>query len=151
MKNDGTKLCNVCGFHFAPGLTKCACPKKHADAGMSYERPVQKADATAFKKFDDGKLRWHLMPEQALEEVLKVLEFGAKRYGEMNWIDNASQVEWTRYQNALERHLKKFKRGADLDSDSNLYELAHLACNALMLLTLQLQKKGVDNRAKDNK
>jgi len=108
------------------------------------EQPVK-----AFKKFDDAKLRWHLMPEAALEEVLKVLEFGAKRYGDLNWLEHADEVQWTRYMNALERHLKRFKRGTDKDPDSSNYELAHIACNALMLLTLQLKNKGTDDRAKD--
>ena len=104
--------------------------------------------ASGFKKFDGAKAQWHLMPEAALEQVLKVLEHGAAKYGDYNWIDNAAEVQWTRYQNALERHLKAFKQGQDMDKDSGLYELAHLACNALMLLQYQIENKGIDNRRK---
>jgi hypothetical protein len=102
----------------------------------------------SFKKFDSGKLRWNLMPEEALEEVMKVLQHGASKYGDFNWVDNASEVEHTRYINALERHLKKVKRGIDTDPDSGLPELAHIACNALMLLQYQLLKLGIDDRRK---
>lgn len=101
-----------------------------------------------FKKFDQGKLRWHLMPEPALEEIMKVFELGASKYGDFNWYDNSSGVQWTRYTNALERHFKKFKRGVDRDEETNLLELAHMLCNGLMLLTYQLENKGIDDRRK---
>lgn len=104
-----------------------------------------------FKKFDSGKAQWHLMPEPALAEVLKVLEDGAKKYGEFNWIDNSEGVAWTRYINAMERHFKNLKRGNDFDPDSGRYEAACIATNALFLLTYQLFKLGTDNRRKDPK
>lgn len=100
----------------------------------------------SFKKFDNGKLRWHLMPDEALTEVLKVFEHGAKKYGSFNWLLNANEVEFTRLSDSLERHHKKFKRGQDFDEESGLYELAHLVANALMLLTYQLKGVGIDDR-----
>jgi len=129
---------------------------EHCGEKMSLKHNIEEAIAngaepkngTAFKKFDSEKANWHLMPEEALAEVLKVLEFGAKKYGDFNWLDNASKVDWTRYINALERHLKAFKQGADSDKDSGLLELAHIATNAIMLLTYQLNSLGVDNRRK---
>lgn len=101
-----------------------------------------------FKKFDQGKLEWNLMPEPALEEVMKVLQYGKSKYGDWNWLDNSANVNWSRYLNALERHLKKFKNGQDLDAESRLYELAHIVCNALMLLQYQIQNTGIDDRKK---
>ena len=97
------------------------------------------------KKYDRGKLRWHLMPEPSLEEVMKVLEYGATKYGDFNWTKGA---DWSRYQNALERHLKKFKNGQDFDNETGLPELAHIATNALILLYFQLYKLGNDDRFK---
>lgn len=98
-----------------------------------------------FKKFDNNKLRWHLMPEEALAEILKVLEYGAVKYGDFNWTNGTN---WTRYQNALERHLKAFKCGVDKDLESGLYEMSHIATNALMLLYFQLNNIGNDDRFK---
>jgi hypothetical protein len=98
-----------------------------------------------FKKFDVGKLRWHLFPPAALQEVLRVFEFGSKKYGDMNWL-NADGVEWTRLYNSLQRHAAKWREGQDEDEESELYELAHLCCNALMLLEYKLQDLGIDNR-----
>lgn len=101
-----------------------------------------------FKKFDGDKLEWEMMPEEALEEIMKVLQYGKRKYAAWNWLDHADEVKWTRYTNALERHLKKFKRGQDIDEESGLYELAHMGCNILMLLQYQIMNKGSDNRRK---
>ena len=37
------------------------------------------------RKDDDGKLRYDLIPPLALEEVVRVLTFGAEKYGPNNW------------------------------------------------------------------
>jgi len=104
-----------------------------------------------FKKFDNEKPRWSLLPMDAVEEVVKVLTFGAHKYGDNNWLEHADEVKWSRYSSALLRHMAKFQTGADKDVDSNLPELAHIACNALMLLAYQLHAKGVDDRFKAKK
>lgn len=101
---------------------------------------------SGFKKFDQGKLKWNLLPIEATEEIIKVLEFGAKKYGDFNWLENSEGVEWTRYMNAADRHFAKFKKGVDIDEDSGLLELAHLATNILMLLQYQVLQTGKDNR-----
>ncbi len=44
------------------------------------------------------------------------------------------------------RHLTAFARGEDLDPDSGLQHMAHLATNALFLLDYQLNGFGIDNR-----
>lgn len=109
---------------------------------------LEEAICNGHKKFDAGKLEWHLMPEAALEQVMLVLQDGKAKYGEFNWLDNADEVQWSRYMNALERHLRAFKRGVDVDPESTRPHLAHVIANALFLLTYQLESKGVDNRRK---
>lgn len=99
-----------------------------------------------FKK-DAGKLRWSLLPTDALEQVVKVLEFGAVKYGPNQWRE-LPEFEWMRISDALERHHTKWKRGKDIDDESGLLELAHLACNALFLLEMEIHKLGKDNRFK---
>lgn len=100
---------------------------------------------TAFKKFDNGKLEYHLLPEEALEEVVRVLMVGAKKYGEHSWKDS-EEVQWTRYINAMERHLKRFKQGMDTDPETDLLEMAHVVTNGLFLLYYQIRNEGIDNR-----
>lgn len=142
MGYDNMAYCLKCEYK-TPG---CACPQpKPTMLAMQHAN----GEAKRFKKFDNGKAQWHLMPEEALVEVLNVLQQGAKKYGDFNWLDNAAEVDLVRYQNALERHLKSFKRGTDLDAESGLYEMAHIACNALFILTMQIKKLGTDSRRKD--
>ena len=36
-------------------------------------------------KYDQDKLRWDLIPLEAVEECVKILTFGAQKYGENRW------------------------------------------------------------------
>lgn len=101
-----------------------------------------------FKKFDSGKLEWELMPAEAEEEIIKVLNVGKQKYGDWNWLDNADSVEYTRYMNAFRRHYYKFRRGQDFDEETGFYELSHCIVNLMFLLQYQIMNKGIDNRRK---
>jgi len=83
-------------------------------------------------KDDSNKLQWHLMPWEPLQEVVKVLMFGAKKYAPDNWqhVDNAQE----RYFNAAARHLIAYKIGITKDEESNLPAVAHSICCLLFLL-----------------
>lgn len=98
-------------------------------------------------KKDDGKLAWHLLPEDALVEVLKVFQMGSKKYGDFNWLHEPA-FDYTRLHNSAQRHRSNWMLGADLDSESGLPELAHVCANYLMLLTYHLRKVGNDDRQK---
>ena len=82
-------------------------------------------------KHDSGKLNWSLMPFGALQEVVKVLEFGSKKYAPNNWqyVDNADE----RYWNAAMRHLIAYKTESTNDSETGLSHLAHAICCMLFL------------------
>jgi len=95
-------------------------------------------------KHDQSKSRWHLFPFDALEEVARVLEFGANKYGERNW---ESGMPWGRLVSALLRHISAFMMGEDNDRESGLSHLAHAACNCLFLLSYFLRNKGIDDRS----
>ncbi len=82
------------------------------------------------RKDDDGKLRWDLLPYDAVEKIVEILTFGARKYEPNNWQNNK---EW-QYQAALMRHFCKYMCDEDYDDESGLLHLAHLACNALFLI-----------------
>lgn len=87
-----------------------------------------------FKKNDEGKLEWSLLPFEQLEDVVRVLMNGAEKYSRDNW-KKCDDVN--RYKDALMRHVvsyiegEKFDKGKDGD---NLHHLAHAICNCLFLL-----------------
>lgn len=90
-------------------------------------------------KFDAGKTDWSLLPIQATEEIIKVLEFGAAKYDKNNWA-KGNGFKWTRPFNAMLRHLFAWVRGEDNDPESGLSHIAHVGCNVLFLLTFILNK-----------
>lgn len=108
---------------------------------------VEKKELEGAMKFDSGKIEWHLLPLDAMEEVMKVLMMGKKKYGDFNWL-NEPTFNYTRLYNSGTRHRNKFIKGQDFDEESGLYELAHSIANDLFLLTYMLRNKGIDDRIK---
>lgn len=90
------------------------------------------------KKFDNEKVRMELLPMDVLEEIAKILTYGAKKYGPNNWqkLENAEE----RYKGALLRHLAASNKNSK-DKESGLSHTAHMACNAIFLLWFEINKK----------
>ena len=82
-------------------------------------------------KHDGKKLRWSLLPWRALERVVEVLEFGARKYSPDNWkkVEDGPQ----RYKDALMRHTAAIMQGEIYDPESGKTHYAHLSCCALYL------------------
>jgi len=95
-------------------------------------------------KHDHGKPKYALLPYDALEEVVKVLNYGEAKYEARNW---EKGLDWDRPFSAAMRHLAAWwQRREDLDPESGINHLAHAACNMLFLLAFQLRGVGEDNR-----
>lgn len=92
------------------------------------------------RKNDSGKLRFSLVPQQALWAIVKVLEHGAAKYEEHNWRKVSNWRE--RYFNASMRHLAAWFRGEWSDPESGLPHLAHAGCCILFLLAMELDERG---------
>lgn len=95
------------------------------------------------KNDSEKAARPELLPTEALEEISKVLAFGAKKYEDNNW---RRGFKWTRVLGALFRHLYAWARGEDKDPETGLSHLAHAGCNVLFLLTFELTGAGQDDR-----
>lgn len=90
-------------------------------------------------KTDAGKPRMSLVPWPAMQAVVRVLEFGAKKYGVGNW-EHVPLLR-TRYFDAAQRHLLAWWEGERTDADTGESHLAHAACCVLFLLAVELQKQ----------
>lgn len=93
-------------------------------------------------KHDGGKPRWSLLRRgvtRALEGIITVLEFGAKKYAEDSWktVENGER----RYRDALDRHLAEIDKGDEFDAETGLPHIYHVGCNALFLAELYATKK----------
>lgn len=92
-----------------------------------------------------GKLPWHLLPWDAVEEVVRVIDFGAKKYSPRNWEEQP--LSWVETCASMTRHTVRFLMGEDRDAETGLHHMAHAACNALFLVAYALRGiKGKDDR-----
>ena len=127
--------CGTCGrpvvFAFGKLDKDCNCP-------------AIKEEGT---KHDSQKIRLELLPTEALEEVAKVLAFGAKKYDDWNW---AKGMAYSRLIGAFFRHSFAWARGIDKDQETTLSHLSHAACCILFLITYELKGLGTDDRPKIN-
>jgi hypothetical protein len=83
-------------------------------------------------KYDASKPRWSLIPQGTLEEVIKVLEYGANKYAPDNW-KKVPEME-VRYYDAAMRHIDAYWQGEYLDEESGQPHLAHAVCCLLFLM-----------------
>jgi hypothetical protein len=88
--------------------------------------------AAPAEKHDQDKARLDLLPWTELLEVVRVLEFGAKKYAPEAWrrVPDARR----RYLSAALRHLAAISMGETVDPESGLLHAAHAACCALFLI-----------------
>jgi hypothetical protein len=98
---------------------------EHATPELEGWQPAQ----VEGQKHDEGKLDWTLLPPEALEEVVKVLQHGALKYGRDNWrrVPDGRR----RYIAAAHRHLHAVSLGELTDPESGLPHLAHAVCSLL--------------------
>lgn len=86
-------------------------------------------------KDDKEKLRYDLLPWRALDGLVSVLTFGARKYAPNGWriVPNGRD----RYIAALLRHLSSIQKGEKVDKESGLRHIDHLLCNAAFLSELE--------------
>ena len=81
-------------------------------------------------KYDNEKPRWDLLPLDAVEPIVQVLTFGARKYKTNDW-KNVRPT--SRYVSAAMRHLKAYQAGEMIDQESGLPHLAHAMTNLVFL------------------
>jgi len=76
-----------------------------------------------------------LIPPIAMEQTAWVHKLGSAKYGPFNWRDTG--VCATTYVAAIMRHLNAWRDGEDLDPESGISHIAHVACSCNILLDAQ--------------
>ena len=89
----------------------------------------------------DIKPRPSLLPFNALTEVIKVLEFGAKKHSVDNWkeMDNAK----AEHQDAMLRHILAHMSGEHFDKETGLSHLTHAISRAMFIRELSYIPKEI--------
>lgn len=101
---------------------------------IKQEQVLQKSESMVGAKFDSDKDEWHLLPNNALRFVIRVLMFGKNKYTESGWREVPDAKK--RYLNAAMRHITAVIDGQWVDEESKLPHLAHAACCLLFILAL---------------
>jgi len=96
-------------------------------------------------RFNNGKPDFSLIPLVTLEDEARVWEYGKKKYAAWNW---AKGMPWSVPFACAVRHLSAWQRGEDLDPESGLPHLAHVACNIRMLTLYSKTYPEGDDRPK---
>lgn len=104
----------------------------------------QSKDEAALRR-DAGKLRYDLLPWDAMDELVRVYTVGAAKYEDNNWLKGMS---WGRCVGAMFRHMSRWALGEERDPETNCYHLAHAMWNAMALLTYSMRGLGTDDRIK---
>jgi hypothetical protein len=86
----------------------------------------------SFKKQEKGKPDLSLINPYFYEDMAKVMEFGATKYGRNNW-KKLQISDINKIIASLERHTQEIKKGNLVDWESKLQHACHIACNAMFL------------------
>ena len=81
-------------------------------------------------RHNTGKLKWSLVEFSSLEDMVRVLEFGAEKYSPDNWKKGLDQKEIVE---SMLRHIFAYMRGEKMDPESGLPHVGHIQCNAMFL------------------
>lgn len=96
-------------------------------------------------KNDCGKPPVDLISPYAILGTATVLGFGAIKYAPNNW---RKGLAWTRILGAIGRHYLELMLGKDIDSESGLPIVDHLACEVMFLQEFYRTRKDLDDRWK---
>lgn len=88
------------------------------------------------RKYDDGKLRYDLVPVMALEEVVKVITLGAEKYDPENWKHVPEGRR--RYIAAAFRHIEAWRKG-EITDEIGTHHIANAISNLMFILEKELR------------
>lgn len=123
-------VCHKCKNKGTFDCVECVTAKGHAPSRFEPLDGMPNQQAKA----DGGKPRPTLVPVSLIEAVTAIREYGCAKYHDP---ENWRKVEPERYRDALYRHWLAYLKGEDLDEESGLPHLWHLACNAAFLIEME--------------
>lgn len=126
------------------------------------------------RRYNNGKLRYSLLPHRPIRDIVDVYTRGAHKYtiykddqgnilyGKDIPLSEASKLtvvddgadnwrkgqDWTKSMESVKRHIAAWDMGEDVDSDLGTYHLANAAWGLLSLLEYNYTKREFDDRVK---
>lgn len=119
--------------------------EEERNAETGFIRVTTLVPETGAKKYDFNKPQMDLLSPIALNEIAKVLTFGAKKYDAHNW---RKGIIFSRLLGACLRHVFSYLGGESKDPESGLSHLAHASCCLMFLLEFEVTRPDLDDRYK---
>ena len=96
---------------------------------------------------NEGKLRWRNFPLFLMRPLAEVAQFGEGKYAMYNFLKGGSQNQ---YLDCIKRHLDAYEdpKQSDLDPESRISQLGHVAWNALVAIYMLENHPLLDDRFK---
>lgn len=96
---------------------------------------------------NEGKIEWDNFPLFLLDPLMKVAQFGSKKYAKFNFLKGGPQSQ---YLNSMKRHIRDYEDPTlpDHDLESEINSLAHTAWNALVAIYMLENFPELDDRFK---
>jgi len=104
---------------------------------------MSKNNEIKLSRYNNGKPKWSLIDFKSLVSLVKVLEFGATKYGKFNWTKGLLTTEICE---SMLRHIFAYLDGEDKDEESGLPIEGHIFCNAMFLSYMIKNRPDLDDR-----
>ena len=97
-------------------------------------------------RYNQGKVQWSLVDYKSIEPMVRVLEYGCKKYAKDNWKKGmpASQII-----ESMLRHTFKLLEGELVDLESGIEHVGHIQCNAMFLAYVLREKPEYNDLRQD--
>ncbi len=79
-------------------------------------------------RFNEGKPKWTLVHFESMVPLVRILEYGAKKYAPYNWKKPMSRSDIL---DSMQRHMAKLIDGDENDEESGLPHIGHIMANAM--------------------
>lgn len=97
-------------------------------------------------RYNQGKVEWSLVDFKSLEPMVRVLEYGVKKYARNNW---KKGMPATQIIESMLRHTYKLLEGELVDPESGIEHIGHIQCNALFLSYVLSEKPEFNDLKQD--
>lgn len=114
---------------------------------MNKKMKKTKKKALKGTRYNNGKLRWRNFPLFLIRPLIEVAHFGESKYDTFNFLKGLTVLDSL---DSLKRHLDNFEDPTlpDIDEESKVNHLAHIAWNALVALYMIKTRSELDDRYK---
>ena len=142
-----TKKCETCGHEtvFESNPTQWSCHNCNYINDYNNSELMNRETASVIaevgRKDDSGKLRYSLIPHNAMKALAEVLTFAVEEKGYIphSWRTVPNREE--RYTDALMRHVEAYRSGEFIDPESGIHHMGHVLANASFLLEFYYEQE----------